>query len=396
MKRETVVLCRLLLVLLLVSPVCGRNSFGQALHSEVQRIPVTGNLNSGNILSYIEGETIYFMPMYTDAPERVVFSVGLDGAVKESFTIRQKGKKGLGNERIVSFAVSGTKLIVLSGSSIHFYERSGKHYVVEKSIKNPYSFSGIERLGNSFLLHVCYPFHPLDQKETSVWAKLDLAKQEVVDVHFPEIDNTKFGNLVNSWVSTYEGTIAHASSKEYKIVFYDANYSRVDSIELQSDTLFRVDMGFVEQFDLRSKTGISQFMESDAQKLTRIRKVFLLDDRHLVVLSRLSKEVSPPGGKARLDFWEKDTSGWKIKSQVLGDDMYQEGERYDEQHVFLGNLYQNVFDLRISNGQIYSVSFPYYPKVITESFDRERDMDGVLKDATEYYYGLEKFVFRIN
>ncbi|MNY17119.1 hypothetical protein D3C86_1504180 [compost metagenome] len=246
----------------------------------------------------------------------------------------------------------------------------------------------MERLGNNFLLYVCYPFHPLDQKETNVWAKLDLSKQEIVDVHFPEIDNTKFGNLVNSWVSTCEGTIAHASSSEYKVIFYDENYLRVDSIVMNSDTLFRVDMDFLEQFDLRSKTGISKFMESDAQKLTRIRKVFLLDNNQLAVLSKLSKDLSPPYGKARLDVWEKNPDGWKLKSQVLGDDMYRDGEVYNEQHVFLGNLYQNVFDLKISNGQIYSVSFPYYPKVITEGFDRGKDIDSYFKDSTGFYYGL--------
>ena len=396
MRLENMVISRLPIILLLVLFTCWRNSFSQTLVSSLKQIPQTGNLNSGNILSCIDDGTIYFTPTNSQTSERIIFAIGLDGLQKESLKIKQKGKKGLKNERIVQFAILGDKLIVLSNVSIHFYHRSGNQFVWDKSIKNEYSFSGMERLGNNFLLHVCYPFHPLDQKETNVWAKLDLSKKEIADVHFPEIDNTKFGNLVNSWVSVYEGTIAHASSSEYKVVFYDLNYSRLDSIVMSSDTIFRVDKGFLEQFDLRSKTGISKFMESDSQKLTRIRKVFLLDSQHLLVISKLSKEVSSPYGKARLDMWEKNSDGWVLKNQLFGDDMFRDGEVYDELHPFLGNLYQNVFDLRISNGQIYCVSFPYYPKVITESFDRIKDIDVYFKDSTEFYYGLERFVFGSN
>ncbi|MNK05511.1 hypothetical protein D3C87_233940 [compost metagenome] len=363
--------------------------FGQIVTSSSKKLSQSGGLRSGKILSYIENELIYFTPATVDkASDRFIYVIDLNGLKQDSISIQDKKRKGIGLAHVVQFAVSGKSLVILSSDLIYFYRRVGRSFVFERSIKNTYSFSGMERLGNNFLLYVCYPFHPLDQKETNVWAKLDLSKQEIVDVHFPEIDNTKFGNLVNSWVSTCEGTIAHASSSEYKVIFYDENYLRVDSIVMNSDTLFRVDMDFLEQFDLRSKTGISKFMESDAQKLTRIRKVFLLDNNQLAVLSKLSKDLSPPYGKARLDVWEKNPDGWKLKSQVLGDDMYRDGEVYNEQHVFLGNLYQNVFDLKISNGQIYSVSFPYYPKVITEGFDRGKDIDSYFKDSTGFYYGL--------
>lgn len=368
--------------------------FAQELTSNSIKLCQTGGLRSGKILSYIENELIYFTPAIVDkASSRFLHVIDKNGLKHDSISIKDKKRRGIGVTHLVQFAVLGKSLVILTSDLIYFYRREGKSFVFESSIKNSYSFSGLEQLGNDFLLYVCYPFHPLDQKETNVWAKLDLSKQEITNVHFPEIDNTKFGNLVNSWVSVYEGTIAHASSSEYKVVFYDANYLRLDSIVMSFDTLFRVDKNFVDQFDLRSKTGISEFMESDSQKLTRIRKVFLLDNQHLLVISKLSKEVSAPHGKARLDMWEKNSDGWKMKSQIFGDDMYRDGAMYDSQHPFLGNLYQNVFDLKVSNGQIYCVSFPYYPKVITESFDREKNIDLYLKDVTEFNYGLEKFVF---
>lgn len=371
--------------------------FAQALTSTSKKLSQTGGLRSGKILSCIENELIYFTPAIVDkASNRFLYVIDTNGLKQDSISIKDKKKKGIGIAHLVQFAVLGKSLIILTSDLIYFYRQEGNSFVFERSVKNSYHFSGMERLGNDFLLYVCYPFHPLDQRETNVWAKLDLSKQEITDVHFPEIDNTKFGNLVNSWVSVYGGTIAHASSSEYKVVFYDSNYSRLDSIVMSSDTLFRVDENFLDQFDLRSKDGISKFMESDSQKLTRIRKVFLLDNQHLLVISKLSKEVSSPHGKARLDVWEKNSDAWNLKNQIFGDDMFRDGEVYDDKHVFLGNLYQNVFDLRVNNGRVYCVSFPYYPKVITESFDRVKDIDTYFKDSTEFYYGLEKFVFGSN
>lgn len=391
MKLVTVVISKLFIILLLVSFSCGRNnSYCQTLTSVLQEIPQTGNLNSGNILSCVEEETIYFTPTYIQTSDRTIFAVGLDGSLKESVIIKQKGKKGLKNERIIQFEILENKLIILSNASIHFYRRSGNQFVLEKSIKNQYSFSGMNRLGRNLLLHVCYPFHPLDQEETNVWAKLDLSKQEITEIHSPVIDNTKFGCFVNSWVSTFGTTIAHASTSEYKIVFYNEFYKPVDSI-VENEKYFGIDTIIVNKLKLQSKEAISNFMNLDEEKFTRIRKIFMLDDNHLLVLSKLSQSVSPPNGKARMDFWVKGLKGWEKKNQVFGDDIYRKGEVYDEQHPFLGNIYQNIYSICVEGGKLYSVSFPFYPKVVTQSFDMSKDIDSYFKDKSEFYYGLENF-----
>lgn len=390
MKLVNVVLFRLSIILPLVLLTCGGNSFCQTLTSVLKQIPQTGNLNSGNILSYIEDETIYFTPTYVQTSERSIFAIRPDGLLKETLIIKQKGKKGLGNERIVQFAILGNKLIVLSNESIHFYRRSGNQFVLEKSIKNKYSFSGMERLGKGFLLHVCYPFHPLDQAETSIWGKLDLSKQEITEIYSPTIDNTKFGCFVNSWVSTFGVTIAHASTSEYKVIFYNEFYKPIDSI-VEKDKLFSIDTGIVNKLKLQSKDAISNFMHLDEEKFTRIRKVFMLDDEHLLVLSKLSQVASSHPGKARLDIWTKGTKGWEKKNEIFGDDIYRKGEIYDEQHLFLGNIYQNMYTICVSGGKLYSVSFPFYPKIVTQSFDMSKDIDSYFKDKSEFYYGLENF-----
>ncbi len=385
-----VVISRLFVILPLVFFSCGRNSFCQTLTSVLQKIPQTGNLNSGNILSCVDEETIYFTPTYIQTSDRTIFAVSLDGLPKEALIIKQKGKRGVKNERIIQFAILEDKLIVLSNASIHFYHRFGNQFVLGKSIKNQYSFSGMDRLGNNLLLYVCYPFHPLDQEETNVWAKLDLSKQQITEVHSPAIDNTKFGCFVNSWVSTFGTTIAHASTSEYKVVFYNEFYEPIDSI-VENEKHFSVDTSIVNKLKLQSKDAISNFMKLDEEKFTRIRKVFMLDDNHLLVLSKLSQSVLPPNGKARLDFWVKGSKGWEKKNQIFGDDMYRKGEVYDEQHPFLGNIYQNMYTICVREGRLYCVSFPFYPKIVTQSFDMSKDIDSYFKDKSEFYYGLENF-----
>ncbi|TSJ45652.1 hypothetical protein [Fluviicola chungangensis] len=352
-------------------------------------------MQTGNVLSCIDNGVVYFMPSYTDKKERSIYLVDLDGRSKEPLTIREDGIKGFKNERLIQFAVSGSNLIVLSNKSIHFFRRDRNSFQVVKTIKNSYSFDHIEKLGNSFLLHVCYSFHPMDQTETNLWVKLDMSSLEIGKLFTPEIDNSKFGSFVNSWVSTYERTIAHASTSQYKVMFYNDLFLPIDSIEL-SDELFKLDTGLINNADLYSKEGISNFMKLDDEKFSRIRKVIMLNSTQVLVFSKLSQEALTDKGKVRLDMWDKSSGVWRLQLQVAGDEIYKDGETYDDQHTFLGNLYQNVFDLRISNGQIYCVSFPYYPKVKTESFDRVKDIEASFKDSNEFHYGLEKFVFSNN
>lgn len=368
----------------------------QTIISESKVLSVTAGLRSGNILSSIDNGLIYFTPTFvSEKSARFIYVIDKSGLFRDSIVINEKNKKGIGTERIVQFSISDNLLVVLCPEQIYFYNKIGNSFFFDRSIKNSYSFSGLERLGNGLLLYVCYPFHPLDQKETNVWAKINLSKKVIEEIHIPEIDNTQFGYFVNSWVSTFDTTIAHASTTEYKIVFYNEFYQPFDSI-VRNEGLFGIDTISVNNRSLYSKEGIADFMKLDDEKFTRIRKIFMLDDKHLLVLSKLSKETSFSHFKTRLDIWEKNLDGWKIKNQVLGDDMYIKGGVYDEQHLFLGNLFQNVYDLRISEGNVYCVSFPYYPKVITESFDKEKDIDAFFKGVTEFKYGLEKFTFGNN
>lgn len=383
------------LILLFVFFSNGRILNGQTITSTCVKLDQTDGLQTGNVLSCIDDGVIYFMPSYTNEKERLIYLTDLDGRTKESLIIREDRVKGFKNERIAQFIVSGNNLIVLSNKSIHIFRRDRNSFQLAKTIKNQYSFDHIEKLGGSFLLHVCYSFHPMDQLETNLWAKLDMSSMEIGKLYVPAIDNSRFGSFVNSWVSTYKKTIAHASAKEYKIMFYNDLFVPIDSIVLY-DELFKLDTSLVNKADLYSKEGISNFMKLDDEKFSRIRKVVMLDSTRILVLSKLSQEVPKDKGKVRMDLWDKSSGLWKLHYQTTGDEIYKDNEPYDDQHAFLGNLYQNVFDLRVNEGRIYCVSFPYYPKVITESFDRVKDIDAYFKDSTEFYYGLEKFVFGNN
>lgn len=335
------------------------------------------------------------MPSLTDKKERSIYLIDLDGRPKELLTINEGGIKGFKSERIIQFIISGSNLVILSNKSIHFFRRDRNSFQVVKTIKNKYSFDHIEKLGDSFLLHVCYSFHPMDQAETNLWAKLDMSSMELGKLYIPPIDNSKFGSFVNSWVSTYGNTIVQASTSHYKVMFYNDLFLQIDSIVL-SDELFKLDTALINHADLYSKEGISNFMKLDDEKFSRIRKVILLSSTRVLIISKLAQEAPADNGKVRLDIWDKKAGVWKLENQILGDEIYKDGERYDDQHIFLGNLYQNVFDLRVDNGQVYCVSFPYYPKVKTENFVREKDIDAYFKDLTEFNYGLEKFVFGSN
>lgn len=379
-----------LLIILPIFLFFGRISLSQPLVSVRQKISQSGNLNSGNILSCIDGETIYFTPTNLQNTHRVIFSISLEGVLKDQFTLKPKGKKENKQERIVQFSVIGDKLVLLSNLSIHFYERSGKQFIHTKAIKNSFSFSGMERLGNKLLLHVCYPFHPLDQEKTNLWATVDLVSQEITNFHVPKIDNSKFGCFVNSWVSVYKSTIAHASTSDYKIVFYDENFVPVDSI-LDKTVQFGIDSSYVNNINLQSKDAISNFMSYDEENFTRIRKVFYLDENRILVLLKLANSATYNKGKAELDIWVKDSTGWIKKNAIYGDDIYVKGAVYNDQQIFLGDIFQNVYSLCIKDKKIYCVSFPFYPKIVTQNFDMIEDIDSYFKDKGEFFYGLEIF-----
>jgi hypothetical protein len=253
----------------------------------------------------------------------------------------------------------------------------------------------MDKIGKNLLLQVCYQFHPQDQIETNRWAVLDMNKKEIINVFEPNFDNSKFGFSVNSWVSTHEGIIAHASSYSYKVHFFDTLFQLVDSVVLD-EKMFQINPEIIDKMNLMGKDNIAQFIDYADEHFSRIQKIFLLDSTHLLVFSKLANADSLSAHKGRIDLWVKQQKVWTLMEKSFGDIMFEKGSSYQSEKDFFGFLFQNVYSINVYQKQLISIVFPYYPIVNTNSFDYDKDINHYFKNESEFHYGLQSTSFFSN
>lgn len=356
-------------------------------------LELTGNLQKGFITSYSSSNTVYFVDKYPGKEQRVLYSIDQQNKLDSSSFIKSKHLKKFKTERVMSFVVKQDKLLVLTNGAIYqFSKTTSNNWKYEASTTNKYGFYSMLDVGEELLLEVCYPFHNSSGKADNLWAKYDLKTNTITSFHTPEIDNSLFACFVNSWISTSNGIIAHASTSTYHIGFYNADFKLIDSIVCDSAYVSSIARSEVDHFDLDSKEGVSEFSSFDKKTYSRIRKIFLMDSTHLVVLIR-KKEVED--GLDKLDFWEKEQGKWHLSSSQNVDLMYKKGQPYNDSIFSMNGLYQNMQSLTIVNHSIVRIFCPFY-HLNTESFDRKKDIDAKIGGNSTINYGMERFTFLLD
>jgi hypothetical protein len=363
----------------------------QALTDEVVPLGKKGDYMSGHIASFAANDTLYFMQVY---PERRgnYLSFVKDGNIDSAQIVSDKKSAKLTKSRVLAFAIVKSQLVILSDENIFQFALKGGKWKYKGAIRNNDGFTVMQPLGDQLFLEVCYPFYRSVHTRNSLWAMYDPMKMQLTKEIVPPVDNSRFGNFVHSWTSAAEGVLAHASTWDYNIRFYNSSLEAIDSLHGSSEFLTPVDPAKLEQFDNSSKDGIAQLMAYDDENFGRIRKIFLLDPSHLAVLIKPASKTAP--GKLAVDLWSKSADGWVRDQTLLADQFNAEGNPYDKTSFALGGLYQNMQSLVVSGGAVQRIFCPYYPQPETDSFDRSRDVDGWLRKQNDLYYGLETFTFR--
>ncbi len=304
--------------------------------------------------------------------------------------------KVLFRSRIDALEVVGDYLVILTDPAIVVLKMTkGKAEFVQKTA-NTKSFNFIKKLGKDKLfLYVNYNFHPMDAPDKHVWACYDLSGNEIVQSKKMPDDNAIFSHYVNSWLSTCGDRIAYSKTTEYSVYFYNSAFEKTDSItsDLLSANRKYLD-GFAKPFEF-SKDHIMSIQQADDSVLTRIQKVFYLDSAHVLLSLKLPKLK-----KLGLHLWEKRNNAWNLIRTDSIPYFYEPGKAYTAQDNSMTGFYGNADALlNDGKGSIYYIYSPYMDKILTASFDMQRDYtDNVNKliKNRNMTYGLKKFTFGID
>lgn len=355
-------------------------------------IDLKTTLNNSFITSFTDGKTIYFTNTY-GSKNRCIYRLKDSVNVEALSFAKWKKLKSFEDERIKSFIVRNDTLILLTDDWIYQFVKKSSKWEYLSSLDNKYNFATIRNLGSKIFLEVCYCFHRLDSDYRNLWGIYNPVKNSVEKTYEPKIDNNQFASIVNSWISTHNGLIAHANTRKYQIHFYNNDFQLIDSVNFQKKYVSEINKNAIDSFDLNSKDGISELIKYDDVNYSRIRKIYLLDSTHLVVIIKL-KDNEQNGHRAiRIDILEKQNKDWEIIDSKMSHTFFQNGAVYNDEIISYGGLHQNVSGLIVKDNSIMRIFSPYYPKVMTDSFDRKKDIEHYISDISKLVYGIETYHF---
>lgn len=338
---------------------------------------------------------IYFMKgSGSSKDQRILHSYDLNTRkTKDIEFVNSKETKALFRDRIDAFEVIGDKIVILTDPAIIVLKMTkGKAEFVQKT-DNTKFFKFIGKTSDhKIFLSIDYNFHPMDAPDKHVWANYDLATNEIVNTKKMSDENAIFSHYVNGWVSICKDKIAYSKTTDYSIYFYNSSFEKTDSIksDLLASNKTYSDV-LTKPFEF-SKDHIVSIQQLDDSVLTRIQKIFYIDSAHLFVTLKLPK-VKQLG----LHLWEKKGRDWSLVKSDSIPYFYETGKAYTDKNNSMTGFYGNA-DVLVSdgNGCIYYLYSPYMDKIITGSFDMQKDYTNKINElikANNITYGLKKFTF---
>lgn len=302
-----------------------------------------------------------------------------------------KELKKLFNEQIETIAHIQNKLVLIAFDYIYIFKPDkNQEYKLSKMIKNEGSFLNLQPLNNEELLcSVNYQYHPLDENHMHTWAKLNVAKDSLGPEYYFDEENVRFSTLPNRWISAYNGLIAYAHTTDYKVLFYNSNFSLIDSIQTDALRENKTNLLLIPDGTDYSLEEMKKIGQMDDSLLTRIEKVFLLDSTRLLVIQK-----QPRTHYLKYDLWKKSNGSWEIvKSQSLPG-YHDNGVAYSAANNSVIGFYGNFPGLSYAgHNEFYVVYYPYMENPITKSFDSQRDYydkTNELMRKNQLFYGIKK------
>jgi len=332
---------------------------------------VRNNASWFKMLSDHEDSIFFMTPSVNRKGTRPIFSTKND--LDSLFFIVPESSTSFHKERILSFTVLNDFFILIGSQKIYIFnapEKSGE-IVLRHEIPNKYGLTESYKLDDkTVFLRVFYDYHPLDESDKHVWAKLNPRSGKIWSIKKMSDQDIAFSYFVNNLVDVHQGQILRSESTQYLLRIYDKNFNVIDSIySKELDSINNVDRSFIKSTNFFSKAKISKLKKYDDSLLTRIRKSFFLNDSTIMVLLKPKQKE-----KLRVDVWRRSGEFWNLHLQDSSSIWYEEGESYDDENLIYSDFYQNVCDLVYLGGYSFiRFYFPFIQTLNVENYNENRD-----------------------
>lgn len=360
-----------------------------------QSTDIPCNIGAYKTLSSFSDDKIYFIELSELANAKTFFIHTYNTRTlrkgEDIKILNFKEYNSIKRDYITGFSVNGANIIIAGDDYIYSINfTKNKAYFTDKTKNLKSSFQRVLQLSDSTnLLYLYYNFHPMDAPIKSQWGIWNCKSNKIQNVKQQDDSDASFTHLVNDWVTTYKGLIAHCRSTRYFIGFYDSNFNLIDSI---SSTLIDTNKVLLQKLELevQSKEAIKKLMRFDDSLLTRIQKIHLIDSSTLLV------SVKKPNFKdLDLHLWKKVENKWTFISKQRISSFYENGKSYNENSLALNPFYGNASNLVTGDDRnLYLIYHQFIPNIVTDSFDRQRDFIDKKNDLARknnFQYGIKKF-----
>ena len=356
---------------------------------------VLNDQNNGkyySIKSTYSDSTLFFTTEQSIDHKRVIYCYDLASEKQSTLTIPKTRKyKSFFDERILSFSICGSMYVFVCNNTLFILRRiKGNKLQFVAKIKNEYNFMQSHTIGKNVMVSVCYNFHPEDATYKHVWAIINLTENRLSQVTIQSDENALFGSFVNNWINVSDSKIAYARASEYTITIHDDQFKQLDSIKT---TELDGNKRYIQQFkeeNLYSKDAIFHLKQLDDSLLTRIRKVYFLNDTTILALIKLAGKK-----ELRADYWLKSNGNWTRLDQDYSSIWYVEGKTYSNDQMIYADFYQNTFGFSYSgDNQFPLVYFPYIPAISTTNFNSDENYFQLQNEAiknNDTFFGVKKY-----
>lgn len=354
----------------------------------------------GRTISCFDNGTLFSLPVRSAMGNDAIKVLVFDTKTKKS-EIRKiqkvKELKKLFNEQIESIAHIRNKLVLIAFDYIYIFTLDKKpEYKLRKMIKNDGSFLNLQPLNDHELLcSVNYQYHPLDENHMHTWAKLNLATDSLGPEYYFDEENVRFSSLPNQWISAYKGLIAYAHTTDYKILFYNSDFSLIDSIQTNVLNENRANLNLIPDGTDYTLEEMKRIGQMDDSLLTRIEKVFLLDSTKLLIIQK-----QPRTHYLKYDLWKKTNGKWGIDKTQSLPGHYDNGVAYSAANNYVTGFYGNFAGLSYAGqNEFYFVYYPFIENPVTKIFDYQRDYydkTNELMRKNQLFYGVKKLKINAN
>lgn len=326
--------------------------------------------------SCVVDSVIYTVTRSFSANGRYIYWHDLRTNRHDKMELEAPKKSGLSSSTLYSIQKSGEQFILVGSDDIFIFEKqSSSKCKLIKSIRNDKNnFHYIAPFGDRFFLYIDYQFHKLDAEHRHIWAFLNPKTYEIENLTLRPEENTLFSSLINSWVDVCGEKIAYASTTEYKVRIFNGNFKVEDSIstdELVGNASF---MESLKSHNTDSKDGIMELRDHEEKILTRIRKVYFLNDSTIALLLHPPVTNESMRDSVQMHYWQKQNGTWQKIRTDYSTQWFREGGTYSAQKIPYNDFYQNANDIPyLGEYNFCEVYYPYISTTTVDQFNVDRD-----------------------